>query len=60
MVLNIYKEQLDKMGLVVIANEFVSSSEHHLRFVYLIQTLTCMLTCRISLPHYQTAQHLLS
>ena len=47
MVLNIYKEQLDKMGLVVIANEFESGSEHHLRFVCLIQTLTCMLTCRI-------------
>ena len=49
MVLNIYKEQLDKTGLVAIANEFESGSEHHLRFVYLIQTLTCMLTCRI---HY--------
>lgn len=47
MVLNIYKEQLDKTGLVAIANEFESGSEHHLRFVYLIQTLTCMLTCRV-------------
>ena len=32
MVLNIYEEQLDKLDMVAIANEFVSSNEHHLRF----------------------------
>lgn len=32
MVLNIYKEQLDGLDLIAIANEFVSSSEHRMRF----------------------------
>ena len=32
MVLNIYKEQLDKLDLMAIANEFVSGNEHRLRF----------------------------
>jgi len=32
MVLNIYKEQLDKLDLVAVANEFVSDSEHRKRF----------------------------
>ena len=32
MVLNIYKEQVDALDLTAIANEFVSSSEHRLRF----------------------------
>ncbi len=32
MVLNIYKEQLDELNLIAIANEFVSGSEHRLRF----------------------------
>ena len=32
MVLNIYKEQLDKLDLVAIANEFVGESEHRKRF----------------------------
>ena len=32
MVLNIYKEQLDKLDLVAIANEFVGESEYHKRF----------------------------
>ena len=32
MVLSIYKEQLDELDLKTIANEFVSSSEHRLRF----------------------------
>ena len=32
MVLNIYKEQLDKLDLIAIANEFVGESEHRKRF----------------------------
>ena len=32
MVLNIYKKQLDKLDLTAIANEFVSGSEHRLKF----------------------------
>ena len=32
MVLNIYKEQLDKLDLMAIANEFVSGNEYRLRF----------------------------
>ena len=32
MVLNIYKEELDKLDLSVVANEFVHESEHHKRF----------------------------
>jgi hypothetical protein len=32
MLLNIYKEQLDMLDLTVVANEFVSGSEHRLRF----------------------------
>ena len=32
MVLNIYKEELDKLDFVAVANEFVSDSEHHKRF----------------------------
>lgn len=32
MVLNIYKEQVDELDLTAIANEFVSGSEHRLRF----------------------------
>ena len=33
MVLNIYKEQADTLDLTAIANEFVGSSEHRLRFL---------------------------
>ena len=32
MVLNIYKEELDKLDFVAVANEFVSDSEHCKRF----------------------------
>ena len=32
MVLNIYKEKLDTLDLTPIANEFVSGSEHRLRY----------------------------
>ena len=32
MVLNIHKEQLDKLDLIAVANEFVSESEHRKRF----------------------------
>ena len=32
MVLNIYKEQLDKLDLITVANEFVGESEHCKRF----------------------------
>ena len=28
MVLNIYKEQLDKLDLIAVANEFIGESEH--------------------------------
>jgi len=30
--LNIYKEELDKLDLVAVADEFVSDSDHHKRF----------------------------
>ena len=32
MVLNIYKEQLDKLDLIAVANEFIGESEHRKRF----------------------------
>ena len=32
MVLNIYKELLDKLDFSVIANEFIAGSEHRLRY----------------------------
>ena len=32
MVFNIYKEQLDKLDMSAIANEFISGSEHRLKF----------------------------
>ena len=32
MVLNIYKEQLEKVDLIAVANEFVGESEHRKRF----------------------------
>jgi len=32
MVLNIYKEELDKLDLIAVANEFVCESEHRKKF----------------------------
>jgi len=42
MVLNIYKEELDKLDLIAVANEFVSDSEHHKRFFGTFTWITCI------------------
>ena len=48
MVLSVYKEQLDELDLKTIANEFVSSSEHRLRFFGKSVLKTYTLACRIA------------